>query len=80
MQPAPADRAAVLVVRIWVESGAGGDGIRARLTGRLDLAEEAEETSAAASIEEIVDQTRTWLERFRQQALGTDEDPSDPTS
>jgi hypothetical protein len=61
----PADRVGVLVVRVWVESGSGPEALRARLTSRLDVDEENEETIGAVSIDEILGLTRAWLERFR---------------
>jgi hypothetical protein len=68
----PTERVGVLVVRVWIEADANGDGLRARLSSRLDIDEEGEQTSAAGSIDDIVDQARAWLKRFA--ALAADGD------
>jgi hypothetical protein len=57
------ERTGVLVVRVWIE--ADDDGLRARLTGSLDIAQPDEEASrVAGSIDEIVAIVRDWLELF----------------
>ncbi len=53
----------VLIIRAWRE-GASDPMLRARLSGRLDIEDEATETMAASSIDEVLDQTRLWLEAF----------------
>jgi len=63
MTAAEADRAGVMIVRIWIE-GAHEQGLRARLTESSDLASREQVTRAAASVDEIVDIVRTWAERF----------------
>ena len=63
MTAVEADRAGVMIVRIWIES-AHEQGLRARLTESSDLASREQVTHAAGSIEEIVDIVRTWAERF----------------
>ncbi len=56
------ERAAVMVVRVWIESGDGG--LRARLTESSDLASPQLSSRAAASVDEIVEIVRSWLEAF----------------
>jgi hypothetical protein len=56
------DRAAVMVVRIWVE---GSDrSLRARLTQTLDLATREETSHVAATTEDIVALVREWIAAF----------------
>jgi hypothetical protein len=63
MTAVEADRAGVMIVRIWIES-AHEQGLRARLTESSDLASREQVTHAAASVDEIVEIVRTWAERF----------------
>jgi hypothetical protein len=55
-----AKRTGVLVVRVWIEDGS----LRARLTGAPDLASEEQSSTAAGSVDEIVETVRRWVEVF----------------
>jgi hypothetical protein len=58
-----ADKAGLLVIRIWVEHSAPLE-LRARLTSTLDLSSRDELVTTAGSVKEIEDLVRTWLEAF----------------
>jgi hypothetical protein len=58
----PADRTGVVVVRVWLEPG-HEQGLRARITA-TDLATSREMTVSAASIDEIVEIVRAWIDSF----------------
>ena len=61
----PGDRpTGVLIIRAWTEGPPEAPTVRARLSGRLDVEDEATETMAANSIDDVVDQTRAWLDAF----------------
>jgi hypothetical protein len=62
MVPDP-ERAGVMVIRIWTETGA--DPLRARLTSTLDVAAPRERAQAAASREEILAAVRAFLDAFQ---------------
>jgi hypothetical protein len=69
MTPPPASRAGVLVIRVWAEGDDPATALRARLVGRHDVAGEDpgqldDPVGTAASIDEVVAQTRRWLEQF----------------
>ena len=58
-----AERTGVLVVRAWFEAGAGG-GLRARITGNIDIAERAETVTVASSPEGIAAAVLEWVDAF----------------
>jgi hypothetical protein len=58
------ERAGVAVIRVWIETAAGTDGLRARITLVQDLEERASETAVAAHPDEIVAVLRRFLEQF----------------
>ena len=60
---APLERAGALVVRVWLE-GSDPSGLRARITYTVDTALPGGEVTAAASVDEICDKVRRWLEVF----------------
>jgi hypothetical protein len=62
MAPSEADRAGVVVVRVWVERGV--DGLRARIIEVADLERTEEISRAAAGVEEILRIVRAFLVRF----------------
>jgi hypothetical protein len=64
-----AERTGVLVIRVWIEPGAGG-GIRARITRTLDVAERDEVATAASTPEEITRTVGDWLDAFLAAAGG----------
>lgn len=55
------EHAAVLVIRVWRESGAEPGDLRARLTETLDVDEPGWEERAAAGEEAILAAVRSWL-------------------
>ena len=57
------ERTGVLVVRVWLEPGVGG-GLRARLTGNLDLSERDESVTVCSSPEAIADAVIAWVDAF----------------
>jgi hypothetical protein len=65
-----AGREGALIVRVWLEEP-GASTLRIRMTGRLDLDLDYQETAGAATIEEALAYVRAWLERFA--AYGQDE-------
>jgi hypothetical protein len=58
------ERSAVLVVRVWRESGAPVDEVRARITMTADGDQPDATEVVAARAEEILDVVRGWLEEF----------------
>ena len=56
------ERTGVLVIRVWVESGAGP--IRARITGRVDVLEGLETTVTVAGAQAAIDVVGEWFEAF----------------
>lgn len=59
----PADRTAILIVRLWVEADAG-DGFRARITQTFDSTSSEHAVLAAANPENLYAVVRTWVESF----------------
>jgi hypothetical protein len=57
-------RAGALILRVWLEGGGDDPQLRVRMIGRSDLDWDAQDTQAAATIEETLAYVRTWLERF----------------
>jgi hypothetical protein len=59
------DATGVLIIRVWHEDGADdGAGLRARLVGSLDIETESSDVAVAANVDDVVAQTRKWLEQF----------------
>jgi len=56
-------RAGVMIVRIWVERG-HEQSLRARLTESSDLDSPEQSTTAASSVDEVVEIVRRWAEQF----------------
>ncbi len=54
----------VLIIRVWTEGDDPEQGLRARLVGRHDVDGEDSPVAAAASIDEVVAETRRWLEQY----------------
>lgn len=61
MGPGPTERAAVLIIRAWMESDSGSE-VRARLTSRPDVTSKEGSVSAAAGVDEICAAVRAWLD------------------
>lgn len=57
-----AERTGVMVVRIWIEGD--GCGLRARLTATDDISSGEETTTTAATLEDVLDVVRRWVEAF----------------
>ena len=57
------ERTGVLVIRVWYEPGAGG-GLRARITGNLDVSERDETVTVASSPEGTAAAVVAWIEAF----------------
>lgn len=55
------ERSGVLVVRAWVEGGTQA-GLRARITQSRDLTSSEQIMTTTATVEEIIDTVRVWLE------------------
>jgi hypothetical protein len=53
-----------MLIRVWLEGGCGEPQLRIRIVSRRDLAEDADATASAATIEEALVYIRDWLERF----------------
>jgi hypothetical protein len=65
VEPSFGERTGVLVVRIWIEAPfSPGESLRARITFRHDLDTGKTDTAAAASVDQVVEIVRAWLERF----------------
>ncbi len=58
----PGSPAGVLIIRVWTEDDDPERGLRARLVGRHDVEAEDAPVATAASIDEVVAETRRWLE------------------
>ncbi len=58
------NRVGVVLVRVWLEPGNGTTLLKARITARLDINEQAEKVTAGASVDEICDRIRVLLEEF----------------
>ena len=63
MATPPQDRTGVLVIRVWLESPTSC-GLRARLIRTSDVISGECETTMAATVDDLCDQVRTWLESF----------------
>lgn len=64
------ERAGVLIVRAWIEDSS----LRARITAITDVTKTSSESSrAAASVDQVCDMVRSWLEELieRGQSLPT---------
>ena len=59
----PLERAGALVVRVWLEH-ADPSGLRARNTYTVDTAVPGAEVTAAASVDEVCEKVRAWLDLF----------------
>ena len=58
------ERAGVVVIRVWIETGEGTDGLRARITLVRDLEENEPETAVARDPDEIVAVVRRFVNEF----------------
>lgn len=63
MSVTASERAGVIVVRVWIESGAPAP-LRARITTSSDLSTDEQTIAVAAGVEEIMAAVRAWLESF----------------
>jgi len=61
------DRTGVLVIRVWTE-GDRAQGLRARITGTLDLTAPEEVSTTASSADEIEAVVHGWLREFELRA------------
>ncbi len=57
------ERTGVLVIRVWFEPGAGG-GLRARITGNVDLRERDETVTVCSSPEGTAEAVIAWIDAF----------------
>jgi predicted ATP-grasp superfamily ATP-dependent carboligase len=57
----PPERAALLVVRVWIE-GDPAAGFRARLIRTRDVSGREEDVITVASVQQVLDAVRGWLE------------------
>lgn len=57
------ERTGVLVIRVWFEPCAGV-GLRARITGTLDLSERDETVTVCSTPEGIADVVIEWIDTF----------------
>jgi hypothetical protein len=60
---APLERAGALVVRVWLER-ADRSGLRARITRTTDVFDAGMNVTSAASVDDVCDEVRSWLELF----------------
>jgi hypothetical protein len=58
------ERAGVVVIRVWIETAEGTDGLRARITLVRDLEENEPETAVARDPDEIVAVVRHFVNEF----------------
>lgn len=58
------DRGGFLLVRLWME-GEESDRLRARLTYRPDAAAHEEVVANAATVEQVCDVVRAWVDAFQ---------------
>jgi hypothetical protein len=59
----PAERSAVLVIRLWAEGDQPG-GLRARLIQVLDARSREQTVATATSVDDICAAVRAWVEAF----------------
>jgi hypothetical protein len=59
----PVERVGILVIRVWVEKNSVS-GLRARITRTVDIATHDEVVTAAATVDEICAEVRSWLHEF----------------
>ena len=57
------ERTGVVILRVWIE--AGTDEFRARMTAETALGSGERVTAVAASLDEILEFIRRWVEEFR---------------
>jgi hypothetical protein len=57
------ERTGILVVRAWIEPGAGG-GLRARITATSDVAAPVEVVTVCSSVEGVVATVTQWIDAF----------------
>jgi hypothetical protein len=60
--PAASERAGVLVIRAWLEPE--DMTLRARITGRLDVAVAQEMSCAVLGVDSATEVVRSWLQEF----------------
>ena len=60
----PGTPAGVLIIRVWTEGEDPHRELRARLVGRHDIDGEDAPVAVAASVDEVVAETRRWLEEY----------------
>jgi hypothetical protein len=58
------ERTGVVVIRVWIETAAGTDGLRARITLVRNLEENGSETVVAGDPDEIVAVVRRFVDKF----------------
>lgn len=58
------ERSAVLVVRLWRESGAEPNDVRGRITMAANADDVGATETAVASGEEVIGVVRNWLDEF----------------
>jgi hypothetical protein len=54
----------VLVLRAWLEGTARDPQLRVRLVSRDDVAQDAEDTASAVTVEDALAYVRDWLTQF----------------
>ena len=59
---APRERTGLFMVRVWTEDPASG--LRARVTSVLDVAAPEQVVNTSASVDDICDRLRAWLDAF----------------
>ena len=61
-------RTGLIIIRLW-RTGEGAGGLRASLLVKLEVASESTDHSAAASVDALCSQVRTWAEAFLRHGL-----------
>jgi hypothetical protein len=64
MPRSSADRGGFLLVRLWIEGEIQDPAFRARLTYRPDATVSEEEVASAATVDQVCEVVRGWLDTF----------------
>ena len=59
------DRGGFLLVRLWIEGETEDPAFRARLTYRPDAMVSEDEMASAATVDQVCEVVRAWVEAFR---------------
>lgn len=58
--------AGILIIRVWLEGEGDQRRLMGRISSRLDATKEEMQLAVVTGVEDVVAETRRWLEAFRQ--------------